>query len=390
NLCRDADVKSQTMPGMFELLTGKVGVNRLRNVEISDLLRRNPANRNTTVDMVHGRIVLVTGAGGSIGSELARQVAKASPSRLVLLGHGENSIFETEASLKRSFPNVPLTAIIADIRDQHRMAAAFDAVRPQVVFHAAAHKHVPLMEDNPEEAVTNNVIGTHVVVTQCRRVGVERFVLISTDKAVAPTSIMGATKRLAEEIVADVARTSGQAFVTVRFGNVLGSRGSVVNTFKRQIEEGGPVTVTHPEMTRFFMTIPEAVHLVLEASARGKGGELFVLDMGEPIRIVDLARDLITLSGLSEEGIPITFVGMRPGEKMHEALFDDGLQARATEHPQVLEVIRGACPATFDIEAMIRELISAVHAGDRDALREVLARAIGHSARASSSSPGGV
>jgi FlaA1/EpsC-like NDP-sugar epimerase len=377
SMCRDAQVDSQTMPGVFELLNGQVGISRLRNVDIADLLRRNPVKSSgAALDLLKGQVVLITGAGGSIGSELARQIAQASPSRLTLLGHGENSIFEAEADLRAAFPSVPVGTVIADIRDEVRLSQVFDRIQPAVVFHAAAHKHVPLMETNPEEAITNNVVGTRNVVNQALRVGTERFVLISTDKAVSPTSIMGASKRLAEAIVRRAAQKGGRAFVVVRFGNVLGSRGSVVNTFKKQIEQGGPVTVTHPEMTRFFMTIPEAVHLVLEASVSGAGGELFVLEMGAPIKIADLARDLIRLSGANEDDVPIVFTGPRPGEKMHEALFDAGMQVRETAHPDVLQVV-GADPCTaVDMDLLVDRLEHAARHGDRVSIDELLRQAI--------------
>jgi FlaA1/EpsC-like NDP-sugar epimerase len=384
NLCREAGVKSQVMPGVFELLTGKVGVNRLRNVDISDLLRRSPANTgNTANELVRGRVVLVTGGGGSIGSELVRQIANASPKCIALLGHGENSIFETDAMLRADFPHLTVHPVIADIRDRDRMGHVFDRIKPQVVFHAAAHKHVPLMEENPEEAVSNNIIGTRIVVEQAIRTAVDRLVLISTDKAVSPTSVMGASKRIAELIVRQAALRTGRAFVSVRFGNVLGSRGSVVNTFKKQIERGGPVTVTHPQMTRFFMTVPEAVHLVLQASGLGKGGELFVLDMGEPVRIVDLAEDLIKLSGLTTEDVAIVFSGVRPGEKMHEALYEEGLRAERTRHPEVLEVIGAGETDTGELDAAIDALEVAARQGDRPVMVSLLERLVPGFVRAS-------
>jgi len=377
NLCREAGVKSQAMPGVFELLTGKVGVNRLRNVDISDLLRRSPANTgNPAGDLVRGRVVLVTGGGGSIGSELVRQIANASPKCIALLGHGENSIFDADAMLRADFPGLPVHPVVADIRDRDRMGHVFDRIQPQVVFHAAAHKHVPLMEENPEEAVSNNIIGTRIVVEQAIRTAVDRLVLISTDKAVSPTSVMGASKRIAELIVRQAARRTGRAFVSVRFGNVLGSRGSVVNTFKKQIERGGPVTVTHPQMTRFFMTIPEAVHLVLQASALGKGGELFVLDMGEPVRIVDLAEDLIKLSGLTPEDIPIVFSGVRTGEKMHEALFEEGRRGRATAHPEVLEVVGDDDTGLDRLDEVLDRLNEAATRGDAAAAYRLMSTLI--------------
>ena len=376
-LCREALVKSQIIPGMFELLDGRVGVNRLRNIDIADLLRRNPMQSDSTIaEFVAGRVVLITGAGGSIGSELARQIANASPARVTLLGHGENSIFDAEAQLRRDFPHLRINTAIADIRDQDRLAVVFERIKPSIVFHAAAHKHVPLMEENPEEAVSNNILGTRNVVNQALRSGTERFVLISTDKAVLPNSIMGASKRVAEAIVQSAARESGRAFVAVRFGNVLGSRGSVVNTFKQQIEQGGPVTVTHQEMTRFFMTIPEAVHLVLQASGKGKGGELFVLDMGEPVRIVDLAKDMIKLSGLGEDDIPIIFTGIRPGEKMHEALVDPGMEIRETAHPEVLEVVGQEPLSGAALDRLIDQLHDAARQGDRVAIDALFAEAV--------------
>jgi FlaA1/EpsC-like NDP-sugar epimerase len=375
--CTRAGVKSQAIPGVYELLDGIATVNRLRNVDIADLLRRSPVGANAnTAAFVKDRVVLITGGGGSIGYELARQVANAAPAHLVLLGHGENSIFEAAARLGRSFPTVKLSTVIADIRDDRRLAAVFDRIRPAIVFHAAAHKHVPLMEENPEEAVTNNIVGTRNVVNQALRVNSERFVLISTDKAVSPTSIMGATKRVAEMVVRDAARQSGKAFVSVRFGNVLGSRGSVVNTFKEQIEQGGPVTVTHPEMTRFFMTIPEAVHLVLQASGEGTGGDLFVLDMGEPVKIVQLAQDLIKLSGLTEQDVPIVYTGTRTGEKLEEALFDAGMRTQPTSHPEVLRVVGTDVSGSPDFPGLVRQFEEAARRGDRTAIERMLAQTI--------------
>jgi len=377
DMCRSAGVPSQIIPGVFELLDGQVSVSRLRQVAIEDLLRRNPVSSSRrAATFLKDRVVLITGAGGSIGSELARQIANTAPKCLALVGHGENSIFEAAASLRAAFPGVPLETVIVDIRDQRRLAQVFDRILPAVVFHAAAHKHVPLMEDNPEEAITNNVIGTRNVVNAALQAGTERLVLISTDKAVSPSSIMGASKRVAELIVQQAARHSGRAFVAVRFGNVLGSRGSVVHTFKSQIERGGPVTVTHPEMTRFFMTIPEAVHLVLQASGAGTGGELYVLDMGEPVRIVDLAEDLIRLSGFTTNDIPIVFSGIRPGEKMHEALFEDGLSTRPTVHPEVLEVVGAAADVPDHLDRCLAQMADAAARGDQPAIASALAELI--------------
>jgi FlaA1/EpsC-like NDP-sugar epimerase len=367
---REAGVTSRTMPGVFELLDGAVSVSRLRQIDIADLLRRAPLSSERAPDeYLAGRVVLVTGAGGSIGTELCRQVARAGPRTLVLIGHGENSIFDVAVELRRTFPSVRFQTAIGDIRDETRITEIFRSSRPSVVFHAAAHKHVPLMEENPEEAITNNVFGTAVVVRAAVKYGAERFVLISTDKAVAPTSVMGASKRLAEMIVSDAARRSGRPFVAVRFGNVLGSRGSVVPHFKRQIEMGGPVTVTHPDMRRFFMTIPEAVHLVLQAGGMGTGDDLFVLDMGEPVRIVDLAEDVIKLSGYSIEEIPIVYTGMRPGEKLTESLWERDARVRPTAHPEILRVEER--PGASDIELLLADLQQAVQS--RPAIEAALA-----------------
>jgi FlaA1/EpsC-like NDP-sugar epimerase len=341
DLCRKGKLPFRTMPGLYELIGGRVSAGRLRNVEVSDLLRRAPAQ---TADQAVGRAlsgmrVLVTGAGGSIGFELCRQIARWGPSEILMLGHGENSIFEALLELGEDYSGLALHPIIADIRDRPRMQSIFRAHRPQVVFHAAAHKHVPLMEINVEEAFTNNVLGTRNVVELALEAGAERLVLISSDKAIRPTSVMGATKRLAEMIVLDAARRSGKSYVSVRFGNVLGSRGSVIPVFKRQIARGGPVTVTHPEMERYFMTIPEAVHLVLQAASLGEGGETLLLRMGKPVRIVSLAEDLIRLSGLEPgRDIPIVFTGVRPGEKLSEQLWEDETVLRPTTHPDILRL----------------------------------------------------
>lgn len=340
--CRKRGIPSRIIPGFYELIGGKVSVNRLREVDITDLLRREPAKIDDRLigSILIGRRVLVTGAGGSIGSELCRQIARRNPSVLILLGHGENSIFETFIEIKEIFPSLDVHAVIADVRDPNRIEKIFQQRQPQVVFHAAAHKHVPLMEANVEEAVTNNVLGTKNVVETAVRHGAERLVLISTDKAVRPVSVMGATKRLAEMIVLDAAQRDNLAYSVVRFGNVLGSRGSVIPLFKNQIARGGPVTVTHPEMHRYFMTIPEAVHLVLQAAAMGRGGEVFMLNMGEQVRILDLAEDLIRLSGLEPyRDIDIQFTGIRPGEKLREDLFEDGVNFEKTEHSEIYRMM---------------------------------------------------
>jgi|Deesub1362A_J573_1020465.scaffolds.fasta_scaffold04824_1 FlaA1/EpsC-like NDP-sugar epimerase len=371
DICRLRGIPFRTMPGIYELIGGKVSVNRLREVDITDLLRRKPAQINDAQvgSILTGKRVLVTGAGGSIGSELCRQVARWHPAQLALLGHGENSIFEALLDLTELYPGLPIIPIIADVRDRERIEAVFEDFRPEVIYHAAAHKHVTLMEVNVEEAVTNNILGTRHVVDAALACGTERLVLISTDKAVQPMSVYGATKRMAEMIVRDAALRSGLAYVAVRFGNVLGSRGSIVPIFKRQIARGGPVTVTDPEMKRFFMTIPEAVHLVLQASAMGKGGELFVLKMGDPIRIVDLARDLIRLSGLEPgEDIEIVFTGIRPGEKLSEALWDEGIEYSHTEHPDIVIVEQDVELPPVMLEATVRELGRLAHEGDAQSI----------------------
>jgi FlaA1/EpsC-like NDP-sugar epimerase len=375
--CRDANLPSRVIPGVFELLDGKVSINRLRNVDISDLLRRSQVPMSDAgIDYVRDRSVLVTGAGGSIGSELCRQLARHHPARLVLLGHGENSIFDIQCQLREAFPSLPITPVIADVRDHGRLLHIFQTLRPEVVFHAAAHKHVPLMEDNPIEAITNNVLGTRHVVDCAVACGTDRLVMISTDKAVAPSNLMGASKRLAEMIVRQAARLHRRRFAVVRFGNVLGSRGSVVPFFKAQIERGGPLTVTHPEMRRFFMTIPEAVHLVLEAGGGASGGELFVLNMGEAVRIVDLAEDLVELSGFRRGEIPIEFTGMRPGEKLDERLWEDGAQVTPIRTGDVLRVIEGETDEAVDLEGGLRRLRRAAEASDVLEIQRCLAELI--------------
>lgn len=355
----DAGLMTRTVPGLYEILSGEKRVSALRQVEIQDLLRRDPIKTDIArvASLVSGRTVLVTGAGGSIGSELCRQLARLGPERIIALGRGENSIFELMQEFSRSFQGVPVVPVIADVRDYSRMSRVIGTYRPYSVFHAAAHKHVPLMEANVGEAVLNNVLGTRNVVSLCAQYEVEHFVLISTDKAVRPTSVMGATKRIAELIVHECARGRKNGYVAVRFGNVLGSRGSVVPTFLRQIAEGGPVTVTHREMTRYFMTIPEAVQLVLQAAAIGEEGEVFVLDMGEPVRIFDLATDLIRLSGFEPgQDIEVRVTGMRPGEKLYEELFFTGVDVTPTVHPKVLRArdAESSANGSEDIDALIR------------------------------------
>lgn len=360
NVCRKRGIPFRTMPGMYELIGGKVNVNRLREVNINDLLRRTPANIDNKLigTAVGGRRVLVTGAGGSIGKELCRQIARWRPALLILLGHGENSIFESVLEIEELYPSLPIQPIVADIRDIDRLTNVFDNLQPEVVFHTAAHKHVPLMEMNVEESVTNNILGTKNLVEVSLTFGVDRLVMISTDKAIRPTSVMGATKRMAELIVLDAAKATGKAYVAVRFGNVLGSRGSVVPRFKEQIKRGGPVTVTHPDMERYFMTIPEAVHLVLQAASMGKGGEIYVLRMGEQVRILDLAEDMIRLSGLSPgKDIEIAFTGIRPGEKLSEELWDLGASYESTSHPDIMLFADEQILNDDDLYSVIEELI---------------------------------
>ena len=357
---REAQVPTRTVPALFEILSGRVRLSHLRKVEIHDLLRRDPVRTDLEPvrALVQGRTVLVTGAGGSIGSELARQAARVAPARLVLLGNAENEIFDILNELRDTYPTLALTPIIADVRDRTRMFAVFKQLRPHTVFHAAAHKHVPLMEENVADAVTNNILGTSSVVACAVEWRADRFVLISTDKAVRPTSVMGATKRVAEMVVQNAAVRYRRNFVSVRFGNVLGSRGSVVPTFLRQIQGGGPITVTHPEMSRYFMTIPEAVQLVLQAAVLGQGAEVFALDMGEPVRIIDLAADMIRLSGL-EVGtdVEIRYTGMRPGERLSEERFFQTEDVEPTAHPKIVRASNNHLHEDFG--AMLESLIAA-------------------------------
>ncbi|MGG1687216.1 polysaccharide biosynthesis protein [Pseudalkalibacillus sp. NRS-1564] len=321
--CSKTKAKTQIIPMIEDLMTGKLSINSFRDVKVEDLLGREPIKLDTDniAETLTGKTVLVTGAGGSIGSEICRQVSKFHPDQVVLLGHGENSIYTIEMELRNTYGDtITFIPVIADVQDRERIGEVMKTHRPNVVYHAAAHKHVPLMEANPHESVKNNVIGTKNVAEAASDAGVDTFVMVSTDKAVNPTSVMGATKRLAEMIVQQMDKVSATRFVAVRFGNVLGSRGSVIPLFKKQIQKGGPVTVTHPDMVRYFMTIPEASRLVIQAGAMARGGEIFVLDMGEPVKIVDLAENLIKLSGYSVDEIGIKFAGVRPGEKLYEEL----------------------------------------------------------------------
>lgn len=375
DLCRQKGIPFRIMPGIHELIGGKVSVNRLREVDITDLLRREPTHiDNELISLnISGKRVLVTGAGGSIGRELCRQIENWEPTEMIILGHGENSIFETLLELEESFPSLPIRPVIADIRDLDRLSAIFENYHPQVVFHTAAHKHVPLMEANIEEAITNNILGTRNVVEVALKTDVERLVMISSDKAIRPSSVMGATKRLAELLILDAAQRSGRAFSVVRFGNVLGSRGSVIHLFNHQIARGGPVTVTHPDMQRYFMTIPEAVHLVLQAFAMGQGGEIFVLNMGDQIKILDLAEDLIRLSGLEPgKDIDIVFTGIRPGEKLSENLWDEGANYQPTAHPDVLRLVEDNLLTSQSLQDAVNELVHLSREGDSTSIIRVL------------------
>jgi FlaA1/EpsC-like NDP-sugar epimerase len=389
-ICSQAGVPARTIPGLYDILSGQVSVSQIRNVDIEDLLRREPIQTDTSAveDMLRGCRVLVTGAGGSIGSELCRQIALSEPAVLILVGHGENSIFDIANELRQLWPKLAIEEVIADVRDLDRLHQVFDVYQPEIIFHAAAHKHVPLMELNMVEAVTNNVQGTANLLRLAEAHQVGRFVFISTDKAVNPSSVMGATKRVAEFLVQAAAKRGGSPYVSVRFGNVLGSRGSVVPLFRGQIARGRPVTVTHPEVRRYFMTIPEAVQLVLQASALGQGGELFVLDMGEPIRIVELARDLIELSGLEVgRDVDIVYTGLRPGEKLFEEISLPGEEYVPTQHDKIFVSPNdsdganlpraGVAPDRLaDLEGVVEGLVALARRGDeaqvRARLREIV------------------
>ena len=328
DVARKTGAECVILPNIDDVMSGNLHVQQLRNVEIEDLLGRDPVELDQTMieKQLRGKKILVTGAGGSIGSEICRQVAKFKPKEIIILGHGENSIYQLYMELVGKYSqHFTITPVIADVQDRKRIFEVMDKYKPDVVYHAAAHKHVPLMEINPREAVKNNILGTRNVAEAASHARVKSFVMVSTDKAVNPPNIMGATKRLCEMIVQDMAtRSEYTKFVAVRFGNVLGSRGSVIPLFKKQIAEGGPITVTHPDIVRYFMTIPEAAQLVIQAGSLARGGEIFVLDMGKPVKIVDLAKNLIRLSGFSEGDIEIKFTGLRPGEKMYEELLNEG------------------------------------------------------------------
>ncbi|GAA6755570.1 nucleoside-diphosphate sugar epimerase/dehydratase [Thermus thalpophilus] len=379
NLARAVGVRYRILPGIYEILSGRVEISQIREVRLEDLLRREPVRLNLEeiAGYLEGRVVLVTGAGGSIGSELVRQVARFHPERVVLLGRGENSLFLLEKELEADWPELRYKVVVANVQDRDRLRHIFQLHRPQVVFHAAAHKHVPLMEANPDEAILNNVWGTQNVVELCLEFGVERLVNISTDKAVNPTSVMGASKRVAEQVVAWGALRAGpdQVFVSVRFGNVLGSRGSVVPLFMEQIKRGGPVTVTHPEMRRYFMTIPEAAQLVLQAGGIGENGRVYILNMGESVKILDLAKDLIRLAGLEPyRDIDIVFTGVRPGEKLFEELLTAEEGTEASRHEKIWVARNAQLPPDFP--HLLEELYRIARQGDGLKVRKMLKRLI--------------
>lgn len=373
--CREKGVVFQTMPGIYELLGGKISISKLREVEITDLLRRDPVklDADNIGSILADQTVLISGAGGSIGRELCNQIARWNPKSIILLGHGENSIFETLMDLRENYPGLAEVPQIADIRDVHRLEEIFENYKPDIVFHAAAHKHVPMMEVNASEAISNNILGTANIARTARKFGVKRFVMISTDKAVRPVNIMGATKRIAENIVLNQSVQSDSEFTVVRFGNVLGSRGSVVPIFKKQIQKGGPVTITHPEMKRYFMTIPEAVYLVLEAAGLAKKHETFVLNMGKQMRILELAEDLIRLSGLEPgKDIEIKFTGIRSGEKLSEDLWNEGQTLEPTLHPDIFKLQRNDLMDDMKLNEVIDHLGAIAQEGKNCEIRKYL------------------
>ncbi|MCO6439200.1 MAG: polysaccharide biosynthesis protein [Phycisphaerae bacterium] len=369
--CEGIGVRFRTIPAVSEVITGRVQISQIRDVEITDLLGREPVQLDIERigEILHDRVTLVTGAGGSIGSELCRQIAAFEPARLVLVEQAENNLFEIDRELRGAFPNLTIVPCVADITDERRVRSIFLRERPAAVFHAAAHKHVPMMELNVGEAIKNNIRGTMTVANAAVEAGVEKMVMISTDKAVNPTSIMGCSKRVAELYVQGLNARRATQFVTVRFGNVLGSSGSVVPIFREQIRAGGPVTVTHPDMVRFFMTIPEAAQLVLQAGTMGNGGEIYVLHMGDPVRIVDLARDMITLSGLRPgTDIEIVFAGRRPGEKLYEELSNVGEHIGDTAHPKI-GIWKHRREDHEAVQRGIERLLSLADGSDEEAIR---------------------
>ncbi|KAF3890655.1 MULTISPECIES: polysaccharide biosynthesis protein [Nostocales] len=378
NICKVTGIQTNTLPGIHEILNGRVRLDSIRDVRIEDLLRREPIQTEIArvSSFLKGKKVLIAGAGGSIGSELCRQIFQCSPAEMILLGHGENSVFNIQQELQQLVQVIKndgkvqkyiprVFEFISDIRSYKRLKYAFEKYQPDVIFHAAAHKHVPLMELNPSEAITNNVLGTKNLLDLAQQYDVKNFVMISTDKAVNPTNIMGASKRVAEMLVLKAAKESGKPYVAVRFGNVLGSRGSVVPTFKKQIAAGGPVTVTHPEIRRYFMTIPEAVQLVLQATVIAHSGEVLMLNMGEPVKIVDLAKELIRLSGYEvNKDIDIVFTGLRPGEKLFEELLIPGEEYKLTEHEKLLLVKNASRMIPDTLELMVESLFKAADKND--------------------------
>lgn len=354
DLCSQNGIKALTVPSYDDLLSGRVAISQLREIELDDLLGRDPVQLDDVRlhEQLTNKLVLVTGAGGSIGSELCRQIARFSPQKLVLFEASEFALYNIEQELSRSYPQLDIIYLAGDVRDTARLEQVFEEYRPSVVFHAAAYKHVPLMErHNAWQAVRNNVYGTWQVARSAQKYGVDKFVLISTDKAVNPTNVMGTTKRMAEMICQGQQQKNGTRFIIVRFGNVLGSNGSVIPKFREQIAKGGPITVTHPEITRYFMSIPEAAQLVMQAGCMGNGGEIFVLDMGEPVKIVNLAKDLIRLSGFNENDIRIEFTGLRPGEKLYEELLADNESTLPTPHPK-LRIAQARMVAAAELEMM--------------------------------------
>jgi len=364
-ICKRTNARLRIIPPIEQLMDGKITLKSMRDVDVEDLLGREPVKLQLDgiAGYLEGKTVMVTGAGGSIGSELCRQIARFKPGKLLLLGRGEYSIYQIDREIAETYPRLPRETIIADVQNRERMEQVFGRFRPQVVFHAAAYKHVPLMENNPGEAVRNNVFGTKNVAECADRYGAERFVLVSTDKAVNPTSIMGATKRIAEMLVQSLDKHSKTIFSAVRFGNVLGSRGSVIPLFKEQIKAGGPVTVTHPDMVRYFMTIPEACQLVIQAGAFATGGEVFLLDMGKPVKIADLARDLIRLSGYEpDKDIPISYIGIRPGEKLYEEMLTAEEGSTSTKHDRIFV----GKPGNYDIGKLEFELKKLAKTLDED------------------------
>lgn len=377
DICKDTPCRLKTLPGIFQLANGEVSINKIRNVEIEDLLGREQVRVDLTdiCGYVGGRVALVTGGGGSIGSELCRQLAAHNPKTLIIFDIYENNAYDIQQELRAAHPELELIVLIGSVRDKQRVRDIFSKYRPELVFHAAAHKHVPLMETSPNEAVKNNVFGTLNVALAADEFGARRMLLISTDKAVRPTNVMGASKRICEMIVQNINNHSKTEYVAVRFGNVLGSNGSVIPLFKKQIEKGGPVTVTHRDIIRYFMTIPEAVALVLQAGAYAKGGEIFVLDMGKPVRIDDLARNMIRLSGFEpERDIQIVYTGLRPGEKLYEELLLDEEGIKKTDNA----LIYIAKPIVFDEEAFaegmkrLREACNAENTGNAADIRVIV------------------